>query len=1854
MPVILNLEDKIINLIRGERYKWFTTGVNLGGVTGVSGGTGAPIGGFIGQLIQSKVTYDTTENEIWDVPVSGESLVTNLDRIRFRLAAVESGGGGTTLAILDDGDWVASGVETLDFIGAYDITSSGTTVILTFSGGGGGITDLEDLSDVVITSVSDNEVLAYDSGGDWINQTAAEAGLSETGHTHVETDITDLDHDAVSIQGIGVSSVTPVSGEVLVYNSIEWYPDTVSGGGGDTDTKQVKVSADDTTEGYLEDKIVAGASVTVTTLNDGSDEDVEISVSGLSVLGHSHVEVDITDLEHDAVKIQGRTVAATAPTDGQALAWNSISTEWEPQTVSGSSGTGLTYLVQFEDLTSQVPDTADDFWLSQIMVSGSLQVHKNGLLQQPDNYSETSTSGFHTDFSPISGDELMAQYLITFSGGGGSDHDSLTVEDTDSINLELTGQALSGYVLPGGVDHDQLLNFTSTEHFTEGSIDHVNIQSIGSNSHDDLDAHVASGSIHFTEESISHLNIQDIGDNAHSAIDSHITDTSIHFDELDELSDVNAGAPNDGEALAWRQSANEWVASGLVVASHTHPDEDVKMSVLGSPTYTTLEDYWDTVQSAGFISGGTTTDNSDGTVTVSGGTGIIKTTDSHLGSNVFFDWSTDSNVSLTDDSTNFVYVDYNAGSPTILATPTLSNINLHTEILISRVYRDGTDLHIWNVGQNVADYAKDACLKDFEVFGPQRAEGLVISETGTRNLAMTTGILYCAHNRTTQSALDTSVSDTFSYWFRDGGVGWTEQTAQAQINNANYDDGDGTLGSLTSNRYGVHWVYMLYDGTLHVQYGQGDYTLNGATSADVPAPPTLFADFGILLAKIVIQEGEASFADLQTAFETAFTTNATPDHGDLAGLADDDHTQYALADGSRTFDLDELEDTTITTPAQGESLTYDSGTWVNTLISGGVSGQAYILEDLTGQVPDAGDDFWLANTLMSGSLRVYYNGLIQQPTNYAETSASGFHTYFSPVTNDELFAQYLVNDLSGSAVVGTIQIEEDDAVIQQRVAVLNFEGSGLESVVDEGNNKVTVTVSGGGGAGHDPVTIEDTTSLNLELTNQALSGYVLEAGVDHDQLLNFETDEHFTEASIDHTNIANIGTNSHDDIDAHLASGIIHFTEESISHLNIQDIGSNSHSAIDTHITNEPSTSIATHAAIADAHQDLVTVTDTASLNLELTGQALSGYVLDDSHTHIEANITDLDHDAVKLQGRAISTAAPDNNDSLVWNGSVWTPISISGGSGTGETLVLEDVTNQVPDTGDDFFVANTMISGSLSVFYNGLIQQPTNYAETSASGFHTYFSPITNDELFAQYLVEDVVGKAVVGTIQIEEDDAVIQQRVAILNFEGDGVESVVDEGSNKVTVTISGGGGGGVTDHGALTGLGDDDHIQYAHLSQDETILGPWKFNSTFEQRGYYTDTAYTKTTISGGLYHVTDSQTGFDNVAQIRGNQVNILGNNAQELAEFSTSAVVFNDPGNNVDFRVKSVNSPYAFMVDAQLDRIFMGNLGVDDHISFDPTSLTGNNFRITTSGVLTTKYHNYYDGVEGPTIELMHLRGDAVGHEQGIELGDELGKLSFKGYDDNILYPEASNITITATELWTSTTIGAKVDFVTTPSGTTTPLTSLTLTGTEVVVNEDSNDINFRVESDTNENAFFIDGGTGRVTVGKDSNAGAHFTVYNQSASACLLYLESDIAAASSIVGQLSFIAEDTLEQRLAFGYIRVETGANYVSHDQGLMKFYVPGYTGGGAGTRALLILDGDDDGGVVINEDGLTHDFRVESTAQTDALKVDAGTGYVTIHSAKTTTGDPTPNEGLIYWNTVDNKIQMYADGAWRTLASW
>ncbi len=86
---------------------------------------------------------------------------------------------------------------------------------------------LNSITDVTITGTpANNEVLAYDTGsGDWINQTAAEAGLLTGSHTHTESEITDLQPYLINISGQLFGSLDdvvladpPLNREFLVFD----------------------------------------------------------------------------------------------------------------------------------------------------------------------------------------------------------------------------------------------------------------------------------------------------------------------------------------------------------------------------------------------------------------------------------------------------------------------------------------------------------------------------------------------------------------------------------------------------------------------------------------------------------------------------------------------------------------------------------------------------------------------------------------------------------------------------------------------------------------------------------------------------------------------------------------------------------------------------------------------------------------------------------------------------------------------------------------------------------------------------------------------------------------------------------------------------------------------------------------------------------------------------------------------------------------------------------------------------------------------------------------------------------------------------------------------------------------------------------------------------------------------------------------------------------------------------------------------------------------------------------------------------------------------------------------------------
>lgn len=86
-----------------------------------------------------------------------------------------------------------------------------------------------------------------------------------------------------------------------------------------SDTKEIKVSSNDTTPGFLEDKIVAGAGLSQTTLNDGANEDLSLSVN----VDDATIEINTDTLR---VKDAGITNAKVATgIDAAKLADGSVS-----------------------------------------------------------------------------------------------------------------------------------------------------------------------------------------------------------------------------------------------------------------------------------------------------------------------------------------------------------------------------------------------------------------------------------------------------------------------------------------------------------------------------------------------------------------------------------------------------------------------------------------------------------------------------------------------------------------------------------------------------------------------------------------------------------------------------------------------------------------------------------------------------------------------------------------------------------------------------------------------------------------------------------------------------------------------------------------------------------------------------------------------------------------------------------------------------------------------------------------------------------------------------------------------------------------------------------------------------------------------------------------------------------------------------------------------------------------------------------------------------------------------------------------------------------------------------------------
>jgi len=375
------------------------------------------------------------------------------------------------------------------------------------------------------------------------------------------------------------------------------------------------------------------------------------------------------------------------------------------------------------------------------------------------------------------------------------------------------------------------------------------------------------------------------------------------------------GAAADGIVISTRKSGSDirFMASGL--DTKLIIDEDgvkIPNQILGTPTYSTINDFCNSFGSCGRKTGGLITDAGSSKVAVTAGTGFIKATDDDNAQLMFFDWPAPADITIPADSIRYIGVEYNSGTPQVVSR-TSYNWDFDSEFPLGRIVNEtingAEEIYIgyspWWITDGMTNIAE--ALRSFGyIRRDATVGGLILSVTGTRNIAVTAGTIWATLDEVDFAGIDTNVSGTVEYYWYKAGTGWqVSDVTQYSVTQWN-DVTQTTLQTMDNNKYCNVWVYgEMNNGTPGVAlvYPQAQY--NTAAEAEIVESPSNLPvhirEIGLLVGRIIIKKSVDAPIAVESAFTNVFTMAAASDHGNLTGLTDDDHTQYSLVDGTRAF-----------------------------------------------------------------------------------------------------------------------------------------------------------------------------------------------------------------------------------------------------------------------------------------------------------------------------------------------------------------------------------------------------------------------------------------------------------------------------------------------------------------------------------------------------------------------------------------------------------------------------------------------------------------------------------------------------------------------------------------------------------------------------------------------------------------------------------------------------------------------------------------------------------------------------------------------------------------------------------------
>lgn len=284
----------------------------------------------------------------------------------------------------------------------------------------------------------------------------------------------------------------------------------------------------------------------------------------------------------------------------------------------------------------------------------------------------------------------------------------------------------------------------------------------------------------------------------------------------------------------------------------------------------------------------------------------------------------------------------------------------------------------------------------------------------------------------------------------------------------------------------------------------------------------------------------------------------------------------------------------------------------------------------------------------------------------------------------------------------------------------------------------------------------------------------------------------------------------------------------------------------------------------------------TSAIQTQLNGKA------DTSHSHTASQVTDFD------------TEVSNNTDVAANTSARHAAVTVTDSSEIDFTLAGQNITASIVSGSLDETKLDASVNASLDLA-DSSVQPGDNISTlTNDSGFIT--ATLTNEQ------VQDIVGGMVSGntetfvSVTYQDGDGTIDFVVPVLDEDdmvSDSAAHLATQQSIKAYVDAN---AGGVSDHGALTGLADDDHTQYTLSSgtRDFTGIVSYDTHPTFTADTQIVDKRYVDDSITaGGGYTDEDAQDAVG--AMLTGTQTLIT--------------VSYDDPNGELDFVVNDDLSLY---------------------------------------------------------------------------------------------------------------------------------------------------------------------------------------------------------------------------------------------------------------------------------------------------------------------------------------------------------